>query len=83
MMHLMERLSGKQSGIASVSEKCPCMPASTGAIHSASYKPEPGAWFYGEVARHPSCAPQTEAQYRLSFLRSRQKRGPPTSSFMA
>ena len=83
MMHLMERLSGKQSGIASVSEKCPCMPASTGAIHSASYKPEPGARFYGEVARHPSRAPQTEAQYRLSFLRSRQKRGPPTSSFMA
>jgi hypothetical protein len=77
MMRMMERLSGNQKGFTSVSEKCPCLPVSTCAAHSPTYKPEAGSQFYAEVVRHPSCAPQTEARYRISFLGSHQKRGPP------
>jgi hypothetical protein len=36
----------------------------------------PGAIF-AELVSHPSIHRQTEAKYRVSFSRSRQKRGPP------
>jgi len=77
MMQMMQRLSGNQPGFTSVSEKCPCVPAVAGAIHSSKYKPEAGEQFYADVVRRPACAAQTEALYRVSFLRSNQKRGPP------
>lgn len=77
MMRSMERLSGNQTGFASVAEKCPCFPAGACAVHSPTYKPEAGERFFAEVVRHPAIAPQTEALSRVSFLRSHQKRGPP------
>lgn len=77
MMRMMERLSGNQKGFTSVSEKCPCSPDSTCAVHSPTYKPEAGQHFFAEVVRHPACAPQADAHYRICFLRSHQKRGPP------
>ena len=77
MMRMMERSRSSQTGFTSVSEKCPCFPVSTCAVHSANYKPETGKQIYAEVVRHPSCKPQTEALYRVSLLRSHQKRGPP------
>lgn len=78
MMRMMERFSGNQAGFTSVSEKCPCSPASTCAVHSPTYKSETGNQVYADVVHHPSCAPQTEALYRASFLASHQKRGPPS-----
>jgi hypothetical protein len=74
---MMERYSGDQTGSTSVSETCPCFPASSCAIHSPIYKPETRKHIYAEVVRHASCVPQTEALYRVSVLRSHQKRGPP------
>jgi hypothetical protein len=35
--------------------------------------------FFASVASHPVVQPQTEARQRVSFSRSRQKRGPPIS----
>ena len=78
MMRRMERLSGNQKGFTSVSEKCPCLPASACAVHSPTYEPEAGERFYAEVVRHPAFAPQTKALCRISFLRSHPKRGPPS-----
>jgi hypothetical protein len=78
MMRRMERLNGKETGFTSVSEKCPCLPASTCAVHSPTFKPEAGARFYAEAAFHPAYSPQTEVRSRISFLRSHQKRGPPS-----
>jgi hypothetical protein len=75
--HCMMRRMERQSGFTSASEKCPCVPPSTGVLHSATYKPETGEQFHAEAVRPPACAAQTEALYRLSFLRSHQKRGPP------
>jgi hypothetical protein len=76
MMSRMERL-GSQKGFSSVTEKCPRFPAGTCAVHSAAFKPEADERFYAEVVRHPACAAQTEALFRIAFLRSHQKRGPP------
>ncbi len=78
MMRMMERFGGNQTGFTSVFEKCPCFPVSTCAVHSRAYKPETGKQIYAEAVRRPSSAPQTEALYRVSFLRSHQKRGPPS-----
>jgi hypothetical protein len=78
MMRMMERRSSSQNGFTSVSEKCPCLPASTCAVDSPTYKAETGKQFYPDAVRHPAIAPQTETLYRISSLRSHQKRGPPT-----
>ena len=78
MMRMMEQRSGNQKGFTSVSEKCPCFPVSTCAVHSPIFKPEAKEEFYAKVARHPACAPLTETLYRISSFSSHQKRGPPT-----
>lgn len=78
MMRGMEQTGGKDTGFTSVSEKCPCVPPSTGAVHAPTYKPAAGAQFYADIVRHPACAAQTEARFRISFLRSHQRRGPPS-----
>jgi len=67
-----------QRGFTTVAEKCPCRPSSASAVHSPNFKPEASGLLYAEVVSHPARAPQTEALYRLSLLRSHQKRGPPT-----
>lgn len=61
-------------------EKCPffpkgLLPAMTQG-HVAALPS--GGMFHAELLRHPACTAQVEAQYRISFDRSRQKRGPPT-----
>jgi hypothetical protein len=77
MMLAMAHLGSQRPGFTSISEKCPCPPAAACAVHSPTFKPEAPAQFYAEIVRHPSCSAQTQARYRLSFLRSHQKRGPP------
>jgi len=76
-MREMEQLGGKETGPASVSEKCPCPPAGAGAIHSAKFKPEAERQFYTAVVCQAACAPQSPAGFRDSSLLSHQKRGPP------
>jgi hypothetical protein len=76
-MRTMQRPSGNQKGFTAVSEKCPWRPFRGCAASSSIYKREAGEQFYADVVRHPGCAAQTEAHYRISFLRSHQKRGPP------
>lgn len=78
MMRGMQQSGSKALGFTSVHEKCPCLPESTGAVHAPKFIPEAGPRFYAEVVFHPACAPQTEARSRISFLRSHQKRGPPS-----
>lgn len=34
---------------------------------------------FAGLTRHPAISPQTQAAYRISYDRSRQKRGPPAS----
>ena len=76
-MRRMMRLDGSQKGFSAVSEKCPFWPASTCAVHSASFKPETGTRFFDVVVSGPVSAAQAETASRISLLRSHQKRGPP------
>ncbi|MBW4026938.1 MAG: hypothetical protein HIU93_06005 [Acidobacteria bacterium] len=66
--------------IAKVPERCPCLPKSTAPASSSSLS-QPTA-FRQTVSLHiqQNSPQQAEARYRLSFSRTRQKRGPPASS---
>jgi hypothetical protein len=77
-MRMMGELAGNQRGFTTVVEKCPYCPLSVSPINSPTYKAETAGAFYAEFVSHPALAPQTEAHYRISFLRNHQKRGPPT-----
>jgi tRNA G26 N,N-dimethylase Trm1 len=76
-MHRMAQQVGNQKGFTTVSEKCPCCPASACTVYSPVYKPETEKRFYAEVVFNPARLPQSETQPRISFLRSHPKRGPP------
>lgn len=78
MMYEKQRPVGTETGIASISAKCPCVPDSTGAVHSAKFTLRASAVFYAEAVANPAYAPQTAARFRVSFLRSHQRRGPPS-----
>ena len=78
MMRSVETSGSKEAGFTLVHEKCPCLPESTGAVHSVKYIPEAGQRFYAEVLFHPGYVPHTSARSRMSFLRSHQRRGPPS-----
>ena len=76
-MGMMASHSDGQRGFTTVAEKCPCRPSSASATHSPRVKAEMERFYYAEVVSHPARCPQTEALYRVSLLRSHQKRGPP------
>ncbi len=75
---MMERLSGSRKGFTSITEKCPCFPAGTCAVYSPTFDPQAAQQFYAEVVCHPACVARAEVCYRLFFLRSHPKRGPPS-----
>ena len=63
-----------------IREKCPNFPGVT-AIPSFSKTVFLNAAqvFFSGIVKHPAIHPQIEARQRISFSRSRQKRGPPVS----
>jgi hypothetical protein len=68
--------------VAGVHDKCPCAPQATVATHVEFSAPAAGRAIYAGLAGHPTASPQTEAGYRVSHFRSRQKRGPPVFSLL-
>lgn len=76
-MRIMAVLDNSQRGFTTITDKCPCYPASASVVHSSTFKPEARDAVYAEARHHLARAPQTEALYRVSLLRSHQKRGPP------
>lgn len=60
-----------------VREKCPYSIAPPAILVLRSFTPSAAASVFAGITRHPALFPQTEAQFRISFDRSRQKRGPP------
>ena len=87
MAHQMEEQSNAAGPVANrsihvVYEKCPYSPKGwTTASNSQASTLNRGQLFYGDVLSHPALQAQTEARYRISFSRSRQKRGPPSFLF--
>ncbi len=78
-MTSMSEPSDEASGLAlkSSSAKCPLFPQ-TGAAPACGHCITPGAArFFAGIVSHPTAHAQIEAQYRVSFSRAGQKRGPP------
>ena len=74
-MHLAE--ANEPGSFIAVSTQCPYFPRASIALHNELSTPASAALFFADVIRHPTESPQTEAGYRISYCRSRQKRGPP------
>jgi hypothetical protein len=68
------------TSMVSINDKCPCVPQATVATHVEFSAPPIGRAIYAGLIGHPAVSPQTEAGYRVSHFRSRQKRGPPAPS---
>lgn len=82
MAHSMAQRSDSSGSIDVIRETCPYSPGTwTLASNSQTFVPRGSQVFFGDVLRHPAIHAQTEARYRISFSRSRQKRGPPFLSF--
>jgi hypothetical protein len=59
-------------------EKCPYSPRSLALVHLQVFAPGAAATQVASLLQQPSAAAQAECLRRISFDRSRQKRGPPT-----
>jgi len=78
---MMQMESPSASGGASfvaAGKKCPYFLNSTAATHVETFAPALSQAIFAGIVQHPAVSPQTEAGYRASYLRSRQKRGPPS-----
>ncbi|MGC2163529.1 MAG: hypothetical protein WA634_16590 [Silvibacterium sp.] len=76
--HCMMNMAWSQDRtFRTVGEKCPYSIAPPAILVLPSFKPSAAASVFAGITRHPAVVPQTEAQFRVSFDRSRQKRGPP------
>src|SRR5579859_2814767 len=72
-------ISGDGSRVKLVGPRCPMNPKAVPASHGQQkWTLGPEQSQFAAVVAHPSARPQTEARYRISFGRSRQKRGPPS-----
>jgi hypothetical protein len=82
MMSMAERtqFTSRTSHFQAPAEKCPYWPAIITISQSNTFVlPAPQATF-AELIAHPAITAQTESKRRISFNRSRQKRGPPSPS---
>lgn len=59
-------------------EKCPCFPRFTVATHVETFAPPLSYAVFAGLVKHPAVQAQTQAAYRISYDRSRHKRGPPS-----
>lgn len=82
MAHAMKEQSNPDRSIGVIYEKCPYSSKLwTTASNSQMFTLQRAQLFFGAVVSHPAIHAQTEARYRISFSRSRQKRGPPSILF--
>ncbi|WP_446742837.1 hypothetical protein [Silvibacterium acidisoli] len=79
----MEAMTKSGLAFKSITEKCSCpMHPSVSSQGFTAFVAAKDV-FYAGVLSHPACHAQSEAHYRVSFDRSRQKRGPPSNSVSA
>jgi hypothetical protein len=83
--HCVTRMMEGDPGSRKVSapaERCPFFPhiGQLTQVQNPAIGPSPAGAFYAALESHPACQTQSEAQRRISFDRSRQKRGPPAAA---
>ncbi len=67
-----------EPAIYSVCGQFPLLPpVSSTAVNPSVFLPKASQLFFAAIPSHPVIQEQTEARYRISLERSRQKRGPP------
>jgi hypothetical protein len=76
---MLDRLAAADASFAAVKGRCPSFPRATAAGHTKTFKASNGQAIFAGIVGHPTVSPQTEAGYRVSHFRSKQKRGPPSS----
>jgi hypothetical protein len=76
-----QQATSSESAVLALGSKCPCFPHSTVATQAQVFTPATRQAVFSDLVRHPAVAPQTEARFRISQDRSRQKRGPPVLHF--
>jgi hypothetical protein len=76
-MMLAMAMDPSMKQVAAFGERCSHFPKATTAVGNTIVFIPTTAVFYAEILSHPARSPQTEAHYRISFDRARQKRGPP------
>ena len=69
--------------VSGIAPKCPSFPKATTAPYPNSLACKTAAETGIPLYTHPASSPQTEARYRVSSTRSRQKRGPPALSLQS
>ena len=78
----MSRRCGAQDqgpALRNIAAVCPyCPQTGVSCDYTRTVLPAPARTFFAEVLSHPAVRPQSEAQHRISFARSCQKRGPPS-----
>jgi hypothetical protein len=68
----------EHSGPAVTQRQCSQFPKTSTAVSSAKPAPAPGTLTTPLAFSHLNVKAQTEARYRVSHSRTRQKRGPPS-----
>jgi hypothetical protein len=76
-MHLQTRTSSP--AVNTIAEKCPYCVYTAISPQAKLCTPTASQAIFAGLLQHPAVSPQTEVNYRISYDRSRQKRGPPTS----
>jgi hypothetical protein len=72
------RESSSGPSVTETRQRCPYYPTGSAVpVHSYAALRESSQVFFAALISHPANHAQTEARYRTSFSRSRQKRGPP------
>ncbi|HLI86374.1 MAG TPA: hypothetical protein VKV17_20870 [Bryobacteraceae bacterium] len=80
--HRCEMAGGAGSGAPeyrTISQRCPAFPGAPAVpVTGAAAPAKDSIAIFAALVSHPACQPQTAARGRVSFSRSRQKRGPPS-----
>ena len=77
-LHHTEQPGASDRAVTSISDKCPFAPHSMVASQAHHHGLNTSRAIFAGLVRHPAVSPQTEAAFRVSYDRSRQKRGPPS-----
>ncbi|MGH9652404.1 MAG: hypothetical protein ACRD6B_02945 [Bryobacteraceae bacterium] len=79
MLRMAEMMDHAGPVIATAAPQCPYWHhASTAATQARFFAPSVHQAVFAGLTHHPAVSPQTQAAYRISYDRSRQKRGPPS-----
>jgi hypothetical protein len=77
--HRCAKIDKSGTGLKAVGLRCAEFPkAGAFLVHFETALPGGSQLVFGALLRHPAVVAQAAAGYRISFSRSRQKRGPPS-----